>query len=101
VRGYLQHEQRWIESFGGHLHYHRPLSWYVERLTAHGLVVTGLHEPPTLPHHTRPEADWTPYEHRFATMPTMLAIACRPASQLVAQPPHHALSDTCSTQPGA
>jgi SAM-dependent methyltransferase len=24
VRGYLDHEERWIESFGGHTHYHRP-----------------------------------------------------------------------------
>jgi hypothetical protein len=32
VTGYLSHQTRWIESFGGHRHYHRPLSWYVERL---------------------------------------------------------------------
>lgn len=78
VRGYLQHEQRWIESFGGHTHYHRPLAWYVDRLTSHGLAVTGLHEPPTLPAHQHPVEEWTDYERWFATIPTMIAIACRP-----------------------
>lgn len=78
VTGYLHHERRWITAFGGHHHYHRPLSWYVELLTRNGFVVTGLHEPPTLPSHTRPDAEWTDYERWFATIPTMLAIACRP-----------------------
>ncbi|SNY62840.1 class I SAM-dependent DNA methyltransferase [Paractinoplanes atraurantiacus] len=77
VTGYLEHERRWITTFGGHNHYHRPLSWYVDLLTRHGLVVTGLHEPPTLPQHGRPEAEWTDYERWFATVPTMLAVACR------------------------
>jgi SAM-dependent methyltransferase len=80
VTAYLEHEQRWVDSFGGHVHYHRPLSWYVERLTAHGLVVTRLHEPATLPQHTRPTAQWTPHERWFATIPTMLATACRPGA---------------------
>nr|WP_221375307.1 class I SAM-dependent methyltransferase [Actinoplanes polyasparticus] len=79
VTGYLRHEQRWITTFGGHQHYHRPLSWYVDLLVSNGFVVTGLHEPPTLPHHTRPESEWTDYERWFATIPTMLALTCRPA----------------------
>ncbi|MCM3887443.1 class I SAM-dependent methyltransferase [Frankia sp. R82] len=78
VRGYLEHEQREIASFGGHTHYHRPLSWYVERLAACGLAVTGLHEPATLPAHRRPVAQWSDYERWFATLPTMIAVACRP-----------------------
>lgn len=79
VTGYLNHERRWITSFGGHHHYHRPLSWYIDLLAANGLVVTRLHEPPTLPTHLDPEPQWTDYERWFATIPTMLAIACRPA----------------------
>ena len=78
VTGYLHHEQRWITSFGGHHHYHRPLSWYIQLLTSNGLAVTGLHEPPTLPPHTKPDSEWTDYERWFATIPTMLAVACRP-----------------------
>jgi SAM-dependent methyltransferase len=46
VRGYLEHEERWVSSFGGHRHYHRPLGWYVECLGRHGLVVTELHGRP-------------------------------------------------------
>jgi SAM-dependent methyltransferase len=79
VTGYLHHERRWITSFGGHHHYHRPLSWYIDLLTRSGLVITGLHEPPTLPAHLNPEPEWTDYERWFATIPTMLAIACQPA----------------------
>ena len=78
VTGYLHHERRWVTSFGGHRHYHRPLSWYIELLASNHLVVTGLHEPPTLPAHRNPETEWTDYERWFATIPTMLAIACRP-----------------------
>jgi SAM-dependent methyltransferase len=79
VTGYLHHERRWITSFGGHHHYHRPLSWYADLLTTNRLAVTGLHEPPTLPAHLNPEPQWTDYERWFAAIPTMLAIACRPA----------------------
>lgn len=77
VRGYLEHEQRGINSFGGHTHYHRPLSWYVDQLAAHGLAVTGLHEPLTLPAHQSPMTEWTNYECWFASIPTMIAMACR------------------------
>ncbi len=80
VTGYLAHDRRWITSFGGHHHYHRPLSWYVDVLVRNGLVVTGLHEPLTLPAHLKPEPEWTDYERWFASIPTMLAIACRPGT---------------------
>jgi SAM-dependent methyltransferase len=80
ITGYLGHETRWIESFGGHHHYHRPLSWYIEQLVRHSLVITGLHEPPTLPGADTPEAEWTDYQKWFSTIPTMLAVSARPAA---------------------
>lgn len=80
VAGYLSHEKRWIDSFGGHHHYHRPLSWYIEQLTEHGLVITGLQEPPSLPGAEIPEAEWTEYQKWFSTIPTMLAVSARPAA---------------------
>ncbi len=79
VTGYLHHQTRWIESFGGHRHYHRPVSWYIEQLVMHGLVVTGLHEPPSFPHSDIPETDWTEYQRWFSTIPTLLAISCTPS----------------------
>jgi hypothetical protein len=78
VTGYLAPEQRWVDSFGGHTHYHRPLSWYIQQITGHGLVVTALHEPPTLPERPKPPTDWDAYERWFSTIPTMLVLACRP-----------------------
>ncbi|MET8878732.1 methyltransferase domain-containing protein [Nocardia sp. NPDC004604] len=81
VTGYLEHETRWIESFGGHRHYHRPLSWYAEQLTAHGLVITGIHEPPSLPHNDIPATEWTEYQKWFSTIPTMLAMSCSPSDR--------------------
>lgn len=50
VAGYLREETWRIERFGGHNHYHRPLSTYIGRIAAAGLAVTGLHEPV---HHSR------------------------------------------------
>ncbi len=76
VNGYLAHEQRNVQSFGGHTHYHRPLSWYATSLADHGLAITGLDEPRTLPSHNRPESEWSDYERWFATIPTMIAVAC-------------------------
>lgn len=75
VTGYLEHEEWWIEGFGGHRHYHRPLAWYVQRLAAAGLVLLDLDEPPTLPTHTAGEDAWTDDERWFATIPTMLSFA--------------------------
>lgn len=79
VTGYLEHEEWRIDSFGGHRHYHRPLSWYVQQLRDAGLVVVDLEEPPTLPAHRTPERDWTEDERWFATIPTMLSLAARRA----------------------
>jgi SAM-dependent methyltransferase len=75
VTGYREPEEWWIESFGGHRHYHRPLEQYFEALSRHGLLVRRLVEPPTLPAHDRPEAEWNAYEKWFATIPTMLAVS--------------------------
>jgi SAM-dependent methyltransferase len=77
VTGYLEHERWWIDSFGGHRHYHRPLAWYVQRLRDAGLAVVDMDEPQTLPHHCAPEDEWTDDERWFATIPTMLSFAAR------------------------
>lgn len=77
VTGYLAHEEWWIDTFGGHRHYHRPLAWYVQQLRDAGLVVVDLDEPPTLPAHDRPAAAWTDDERWFASIPTMLSLAAR------------------------
>ncbi len=75
VTGYLEPAERWVESFGGHRHYHRPLEQYVDALFRHGLLVRRLVEPPTLPHHERTEEQWSDYERWFATIPTMVAVS--------------------------
>ena len=81
VTGYLKPEERWVESFGGHRHYHRPLSWYFDRLREVGLVVTRMVEPPTPPRDNRDPAEWSDYESWMATIPTMIGIsASRPAT---------------------
>jgi hypothetical protein len=77
LSGTTASSRTWIESFGGHTHYHRPLSWYTDQLADHGLVVSQLHEPPTLPNHTRAADEWDDYERWFATIPAMIAISCR------------------------
>lgn len=78
VRGYLALEQRWVTSFGGHRHYHRPLGWYFERLGRAGLAVARLVEPPTAPRDNRPPEQWNDYETWMSTIPTMVGIsACR------------------------
>ena len=75
VRGYLAQEERWVESFGGHRHYHRPLSWYVDQLSEAGLVLTRLVEPPTPPGDMRPPEQWSTYETWMASIPTMIGIS--------------------------
>ena len=77
VRGYLQHEQWLVESFGGHTHYHRPLSWYVQAMSRAGLALTALDEPVSLPGHLRPAEEWSAYETWFGQIPTMLAWAAQ------------------------
>jgi len=80
VGGYLDHQTWNIDSFGGHSHYHRPLTWYIQQLLNHGFVISGIDEPVTLPQHTRPPKDWTDYERWFSRIPTMMSIACRHAA---------------------
>ena len=75
VRGYLTEETWWIEAFGGHRHYHRPLSTYVNLLAENGLAVTGMGEPLNLPDELKSVDQWTDRERWFATIPTMLGIA--------------------------
>lgn len=74
VTGYLQHEDRTISSFGGHHHYHRPLSWYIDQFAADNLAVTRFHEPPPPPPPSRSES----YSRWFATVPTMLGLVAQP-----------------------
>lgn len=78
VTGYLEAERWWIDSFGGHWHYHRPLEAYVRSFTEAGFAVTGMAEPPSLPHLLRTESEWTDYERWFASIPTMLVLEARP-----------------------
>jgi len=86
VGGYLDYETWDIESFGGHRHYHRPLTWYVQQLLDHGFVITGIDEPATLPRHSRPPQDWTDYERWFSRIPTMMTIACQHAAAATSTP---------------
>jgi SAM-dependent methyltransferase len=71
VRGYLRHEEWWIESFGGHRHYHRPLGFYVNWLAAAGFGVVELFEPPV-------PGGQSEYERWFAEIPTMLGLVAVP-----------------------
>jgi len=67
VRGYLEDEAWWIEGFGGHWHYLRPLSAYVSWLSGCGLGVVELFEP-----------EPTVYEGWRRKIPTRLGLAARP-----------------------
>lgn len=78
VSDYLTLETRWVENFGGHRHYHRPLGWYIQRLVAHGLAVNGLIEPPSPPPGDVPPEQWTDYQRWLSRIPTMLAVSCTP-----------------------
>jgi len=66
VRGYLDEEQWWIESFGGHWHYHRPIGHYVDWLASIGLGLVELFEPSAAVY-----TDWR------ARIPTRLGLAAR------------------------
>ena len=46
VNDYLTSAEWWIESYGGHRHYHRSLTFYITPLRRHGLAATALFEPP-------------------------------------------------------
>jgi 2-polyprenyl-3-methyl-5-hydroxy-6-metoxy-1,4-benzoquinol methylase len=46
ITGYLKPEVWWIETFGGHNHYHRSLTHYADQLRENSLAITRLYEPP-------------------------------------------------------
>lgn len=68
-----QDPQVWrIESFGGHNHYHRNLTYYTELLRANNLAITRLYEP-----------EWTPQPasenaHVSRQWPICLVVEARP-----------------------
>jgi SAM-dependent methyltransferase len=45
VRNYLRSEAWKIESYGGHTHYHRPLSYYVNLFARYGFCLIRFEEP--------------------------------------------------------
>ena len=69
VRGYLDEEEWWIEAFGGHRHYHRPLSAYVSWIASCGLGLVELFEP-----------EAAVYEGWRRRIPTRAGLAARPIS---------------------
>ena len=69
VRGYLEDEAWWLDSFGGHWHYHRPLGSYVSWLASCGLGLVELFEP-----------EAAVYEGWRRKIPTRLGLAARPFS---------------------
>lgn len=74
VTNYLTPQRWWIDSFGGHWHYHRPLEFYVKELVGAGFVITDVAEPRSLPSEHIDEAEWSDYQRWFADIPTMLVI---------------------------
>jgi SAM-dependent methyltransferase len=62
VTGYLQPEVWRIDTFGGHNHYHRSLTYYFDALAGSGMAVTRLFEPPHIPGPDRTGADRAYFE---------------------------------------
>jgi hypothetical protein len=52
VSDYLQPAEWRIENFGGHRHYHRSLTYYIDCLRNNQLAVTRLYEPAQIPYTT-------------------------------------------------
>lgn len=75
VKGYLQHEEWWVTTFGGHRHYHRPFEFYVKWLASAGLGVIDIDEP-SVPM-AKPVHDQNDYDRWFVSIPTMIGIAAR------------------------
>ena len=48
VTNYLAPAEWWVETYGGHRHYHRSLSFYFDVLRRHSLAVSRLYEPPQI-----------------------------------------------------
>jgi SAM-dependent methyltransferase len=76
VRGYLNHEEWWVETFGGHRHYHRPLDFYISWLASAGLGVIGACEPPVPL--SKPSDAWDERGRWFVTIPTLIGLAAVP-----------------------
>jgi SAM-dependent methyltransferase len=74
VAGYLEPAEWWIESYGGHRHYHRSLTFYFDSLRQHGLAVTRLYEPP----HVSRKAEHAEF---YRSIPKFLLIEARHCSQ--------------------
>lgn len=70
LTGYLQPEVWRMESFGGHNHYHRSLTFYFDLLHKNDLAVTRFYEPPHQSATQRPDAD----AHFFENIPIFLLI---------------------------
>lgn len=71
-----QDEQVWrIDSFGGHNHYHRNLTYYVDLLRTNDLAITRLYEPEW---HPQPENE---NAHVVRRWPICLLIEARPMKE--------------------
>jgi SAM-dependent methyltransferase len=70
VYGYLQPEIWRIQSFGGHNHYHRSLSYYTEQLRLHNFAITRLYEP----EHITPRAVDERDKIFYASIPVFLFV---------------------------
>ncbi len=72
VTGYHQPEIWRIDSFGGHNHYHRSLTYYFELLRANHLAVTRFFEPVHLSNMEGPAGEF------LRSIPVFLLIEARP-----------------------
>jgi SAM-dependent methyltransferase len=86
VPGYLQPEVRWVDTFGGHRHYHRPLGWYVDVLARSGMAVVRAFEPSEAPRGETPEEGWTEGGSRAAGFPAVLGVVAIPVTPGLALP---------------
>jgi SAM-dependent methyltransferase len=55
VTGYLRPEVWRVDTFGGHNHYHRSLTYYCEHLRRHQMAITRLYEPEPIPSPNPPD----------------------------------------------
>jgi SAM-dependent methyltransferase len=76
ITGYLREEVWRFEKFGGHNHYHRSISNYIETLRSHQLTVTRLYEPASLPWPEEPPE----VQNFFRQIPCGLLIEAMPFS---------------------
>ena len=72
VTGYLKPEVWRIETFGGHNHYHRSLTYYCDHLRTNQLAVTRLYEPPHIPGSDRQDTEF------YTNIPVFMLIEAVP-----------------------